>query len=88
MNHTGFRAGNQQAILCMGIAHRAQTISVHPANDPVAKMCRNRCWPIPGFHYRIAIGIELCQLAIAADIYGFGNHHGFHHWQAASGLQQ
>ena len=80
-NHASFRSGNHQPVIGDHIAHRTQAIPVKTSNHPVVGIGRNCGRSVPWLHHRIAIGIQLCKLAITADINGSRYHHGLHHGQ-------
>ena len=85
-NHAGFRPGNDQTVIGHDIAHRTQAVPVKAGNDPVIGIGSNRRRAIPGFHHRIAIGVELGEIIITANIDGGRNHHRLHHRERASAM--
>ncbi len=57
-DHAGLGADNQQAIAGDGIAHRAQAVTVHAAQNPAPVIGGNRRRAVPWLHHGIAIAVQ------------------------------
>ena len=85
-DHAGLGPSDYKAVIRHDIAHRAQAVPVETGNHPVVGIGGNGRRTVPRLHHGIAIGIELCQLAVPVDIDGGRNHHRLHHRQGAPAM--
>ncbi len=89
--HAGFRTHDDQAVLGVGHAQRAQAVAVLAGHDPAAVGGADRRRTVPRLHHRVAVGVERLVLRVGDRVRmgpRFGQQQGLDHGRVTSGAHQ